>query len=273
MKKIAFIGGDKRNYLLSEMFENEGKIFKFGFDDYDNESLKKCLNSCEYIIFPVPFSKDGVNLYAPTSNKEIKIENCIKGIEGKTIFVGKIEDEILKSLQKKGNVIIDFNKNPEFIKNNAIPTAEGIINIIIENTDITIDNSNILVLGFGNVGKYTAKLLKGLNARVFCYDIKKQEVANIKSCGYNVLEEFNNYIEKIDVIVNTVPALVLDEDKFKYINKNTLIIDVASKPGGVDFEYAKRNGYKVIHALGIPGKIAPRTAATYMKNIIEKYII
>ena len=129
------------------------------------------------------------------------------------------------------------------------------------------------MLGFGNVGKYTAKLLKGLNARVFCYDIKKQEVANIKSCGYNVLEEFNNYIEKIDVIVTTVPALVLDEDKFKYINKNTLIIDVASKPGGVDFEYAKRNGYKVIHALGIPGKIAPRTAATYMKKIIEKYII
>ena len=58
-----------------------------------------------------------------------------------------------------------------------------------------------------------------------------------------------------------------------FSNKNTLIIDVASKPGGVDFEYAKRNGYKVIHALGIPGKIAPRTAATYMKNIIEKYII
>ena len=57
------------------------------------------------------------------------------------------------------------------------------------------------------------------------------------------------------------------------INKKSLIIDVSSKPGGVDFEYANTNGYKVIHALGLPGKVAPITSAKYIKEVINNLIM
>ena len=54
------------------------------------------------------------------------------------------------------------------------------------------------------------------------------------------------------------------------INKDCLIIDLASKPGGVDFDKAKELGIKTNWALGLPGKVAAKTAAKYMKRIIEK---
>lgn len=271
MKKIAFIGGDKRNLILSEMLRDKGEIYKFGMGEHC-DSIEDCLNS-DYIIYPIPFSKDGEKVYAPLSDKEIEIEKCVKGIRNKIVFGGKFENNIRELLEKNKNKVIDITDDKEFIKNNAISTAEGIIKCIIENTDITIDKSNILVIGFGNIGDKTSMLLSNLNANIYCNDINKHKVANIELRGYNVLEKLDNYIEKMDVIINTVPELIIDENKFSFIKKSTLIVDVASKPGGVDFIYAKENGYNVIQYLGIPGKVAPRTSARYMRDIIEKYII
>lgn len=270
MNKISFIGGDTRNLELAKMFSNCEEVVTYGFQDLDT-NLAECLN-CKYIVFPIPLSKDEVSLYAPLSRKKILFEDFIEKIESKTIFGGKFVDSIKQILTQKQNRIIDIGNDKDFIINNAIPTAEGIIKIIIENTDITIDESNIAILGFGNVGKRTAKTLSALGANVFGYDNNKLEVANIKDCGYNVLEDLNNNISKIDVIVNTIPSLIVDKDLFENIKKSTFIVDIASMPGGTDFRYARNNGYKVVHALGLPGIIAPVTSAKYMKNVIEKYI-
>jgi dipicolinate synthase subunit A len=51
-----------------------------------------------------------------------------------------------------------------------------------------------------------------------------------------------------------------------------LVIDLASKPGGVDFEYAQYKGIKTIHALSLPGKVAPVTTAMYMETVIYNII-
>ena len=54
----------------------------------------------------------------------------------------------------------------------------------------------------------------------------------------------------------------------KYIKKDTLLIDLASNPGGIDKNEAKDKGLKLIHALGLPGKIAPVSSAKFIKKII-----
>ena len=40
----------------------------------------------------------------------------------------------------------------------------------------------------------------------------------------------------------------------------------------MDFEYAKEKGIKAILALGLPGKVAPLTAARYLKQVIYSVI-
>lgn len=272
MKSITFIGGDSRNYAVSKMFAEEYDVYTYGLGN-NSKSLQECVEVSNYIVMPIPFSVDDENIYAPQYDKAIKIDSLIGNLVEKTIIGGRIKEEYQKKMELNNNKVIDITKNKEFIQKNAIPTAEGVIKIIIENTDFTVDKSKIVVLGFGNVGKKISKLLYNLNADIFCYDIKKQEVANIETCGYNVLKDFDKEISIMDVIVNTVPEQILNVEKLKLIDKNTLIIDVASAPGGVDYNYSKANGYNVIQALGLPGKIAPRTSAKYVKDIIENIIV
>ena len=66
--------------------------------------------------------------------------------------------------------------------------------------------------------------------------------------------------------------MVIKKEQLDSFNKEITIIDVASNPGGIDKEYAKEKGIKVITALGIPGKEMPKTAAKYIKNVVDKII-
>ena len=48
-----------------------------------------------------------------------------------------------------------------------------------------------------------------------------------------------------------------------------LILDLASQPGGTDFGCAKALGLTAIHALALPGKVAPVTAGTAIKEALS----
>lgn len=265
---ISIIGGDKRNKLLVKLFEKENYFVYKCLLGLDGEnSLNECILNSEIIVTGIPFSKDSKTLNSPITEEKVTIKQFCKKVHGKKIFCGNIMDNYKEKLEKNENTVIDLMKINSLAVKNAIPTAEGVVNIIITNTDFTIDKSKILVIGFGRVGERVSKVLKNMGANIFCIDVNKDKLANIASSSYNVIEKISEK-QSYDVIVNTVPSMVLGEDKLKLISKETLIIDVASNPGGVDYNYAKENGYNVIHELGIPGKIAPKTAADNIKQAI-----
>ena len=58
-----------------------------------------------------------------------------------------------------------------------------------------------------------------------------------------------------DVIFNTVPGLLLSETVLKALPPETLVIDLASRPGGTDFDAAKRLGIRVVWALALPPEV------------------
>ena len=51
-------------------------------------------------------------------------------------------------------------------------------------------------------------------------------------------------------------------------NEKSIIIDLASRPGGVDFDYGKKIGKRIIWALSLPGKVAPVTAGRIIYNTV-----
>ena len=306
------IGGDKRNLFLAEKLSKDGENVKiFGFDRikeefFANNNIRKITNEKELlteveegeiqakskglekgtidiseektfdnnlerdnqnkkiIIGPIPYSTDGKTLYAPFCNKKIDI-NLLKD---KKIIAGKIPEEVadIKS--------IDILKNEYFTIKNTVPTAEGAIAKAIELTDINIDKANIMVLGFGRVGKTLCYKLKNLGANVYAEARKERDLAWIDVFGYNAipLEKINENICKMDMIFNTIPELILDKSKLILMNEKTLIIDLASKPGGTDFESANKMGIKAILYSGIPGKIASEYEADLIKEVIYKEI-
>ena len=58
------------------------------------------------------------------------------------------------------------------------------------------------------------------------------------------------------------------ERLLKNIKDDALILDLASRPGGVDMDAASSLGIKVIWALGLPGKCAPVTSGHIIGSTI-----
>src|SRR5690625_1662894 len=79
-------------------------------------------------------------------------------------------------------------------------------------------------------------------------------------------------IKDTNICINPIPHLVITKEIINQMNKNTLVIDVASKPGGIDFDAAKTAGINTLHALGLPGKFAPKTAGDIIGHTIAELI-
>lgn len=132
-------------------------------------------------------------------------------------------------------------------------------------------NSNILVLGFGRCGKILADRLYGLKANVFCEARRKKDLAQIESLGYNSVDitKLDETLPNMDVVINTVPYMLLNKRRLELLKENVLVIDIASAPGGTDFVFCKEKNIRAYLELGIPAREAPVSAARYIKDVID----
>ena len=169
---------------------------------------------------------------------------------------------------------MDYLKDEELILKNAISTGEGALNIAISETPTTIFKSKVLITGFGRVSKATAKIFHGLGADVYIAARRKEAVCEAECIGYTGLDikKMNDIKSQMDIIINTVPAMVLHREFLKGLKKDALIIDLASKPGGVDFDAARDLNVRVIWALSLPGKIAPISSGKFIYETISFYL-
>lgn len=274
--KILFIGGDKRSLeMIKELQNNERKVDIIGFNLLELDTLNiNDVKIVEYdvIIFPVDGLKDDdtvtclfnqTNLNLSTIDFRIK-DNCI-------VFSG-IKTRRLEELFKNKYVkLMDFN---DVSVENSIPTVEGIIAHIIQNTDYTINGATITILGYGRVGKILVDRLIKLGAYIKVGVIEEEDYIQLFSKNIKPFYT-NNMKEEIatsDIIINTVPKLLLNKTHLDEIKNDTYIIDISSIPYGVDFDYAKSKNINVVLLQGIPGKIAPKTAGNILAKKIKTII-
>ena len=153
---------------------------------------------------------------------------------------------------------------------NALPTAEGAIQLAMEHLPITIHGARVLIIGFGRVGRITAQRFAALGARVTVAARKYEQLAWAQAMGFGgqKLEHLVGWLCGYDLVVNTVPALVLGRGELEDLKPDCLILDLASKPGGVDLSAAGDLGLTVVWALSLPGKVAPVTAGAAIKSTI-----
>ncbi|HHW48275.1 MAG TPA: dipicolinate synthase subunit DpsA [Clostridiaceae bacterium] len=283
VKKFTIIGGDLRNIELAKSIIEDGhKVNIYGFSNAsfassinESENLTHAIDESDVIIGPLPCSNDNETLNAPFHPEKIQINEVFKIMSKNQLFIaGRISKKIAHLAEVYNVYIIDILEREEMAVLNAIPTAEGAIQIAMEEMPITLHGSNALILGYGRVGKTLAKMLNGIGANVFVEARKYEDLAWIRSYGYRPvnINELDNYLGDMHVIFNTIPHVILDTEKLNKIKKECLIIDLASKPGGVDFEKARELGMKVIWALSLPGKVAPVTAARYIKDTVYNIV-
>ncbi|MDR1665128.1 MAG: dipicolinate synthase subunit DpsA [Clostridiales bacterium] len=281
-RTFAVVGGDRRNLALSKMLCGKGHTVRlFGFVNYERESPMQCKNLYEaiedsdYIIGPIPCSHNGGALNAPFHNAPIYVEDLLRLIKPHQTFIaGFVKPEIFEMASKFGIHILDMLKREDLLLLNAIPTAEGAIKIAIEETEITLHNSHMLVVGYGRVGKVLSGMLRGIGARVTAVVNKSSAAAAARCCGHEPVffEEMEACLKHADIIFNTVPHTLLDKTNMKHIRKDTLLIDLSSPPYGVDVNDSRDFGLKVLYTNSLPGKIAPVTTAAYILDTVSHMV-
>ena len=279
---FAVIGGDLRIIKLVKMLAEEGnKVYVFGLEKAEelknleniifSEKLSKAIpQDVEVVIGPIPFSSNGVNINAPFSNNEISVRELIHYLNAKILIAGSIMPDVYNMANDEYVEIIDIMKREELAVLNTVATAEGAIEIAIANTNKIIHGSKVLILGFGRIGKVLARKMSGLSAKVTCAARKEEDLAWIRAYGHNEtnINVLGENLAEFDIIVNTVPHLILNKERLQYVKDECLLIDLASNPGGIDKKEAKERNLKLIWALALPGKVAPITTAEFIKDTI-----
>ncbi len=286
--KVLFVGGDMRQMrAVNRIAECGIETTVFGFEDTKGKKLSESVeilndirdidNSYDIIILPLPYTLDGETVNISDLKYKVNIKDFLARISPLSIiFVGKADKMFAKIAEDYALKHIDYFDREELQILNAIPTAEGAIQIAMEETPFTIHSSKCLVIGNGRIGAILSKMLSGIGAEVTVAARKQRDRAKVFSLGMKTISmtELYEKINEFDIIFNTAPNLVLDSDMLMKSRRNVLIIDLASKPGGVDFETARKMGIKVIWALSLPGKVASDTAGDIIGktilNIIEE---
>ncbi len=279
--KIAVIGGDQRQLFVAEYFAERGyKVAVWGLDTYGGrleaaKSLSAVLYGAFAVILPLPTSKDGLYLNFPLSDEKLTFEELIESVSKEQILIGgHLFDEMLALASKRGIRLYDCMESESFKVMNAIPTSEGAVGIAMNELQVTLFGSTALVCGFGRIGKILSGLLLSMGCHVLAAARKDGDLAFIRAFGYEAVRysELCDAAERADVIFNTAPAKILTRPVISHIRKDVPVIDLASLPGGVDEIAAEECGVKVIHALSLPGKVAPVSAGRIMAQSIDEIL-
>lgn len=278
-KAITVVGGDLRIVKLIEMLDKDGyTVYTYGLENSEEllnldsvemcPTLEEAIKNSKVVVGPVPLSSDRRRLSTPFGRNNVELTDFISAIKGKYLIAGNIG--IKDELDAKGIQYTDLLKREEFSVLNTIATAEGTIQIAMEETQRTLHGSNVLVMGFGRIGKVLAKMLNGIGAKVYCEARKNEDISWIKAYGYNPihLNDLDENLGKFEIIINTIPFQLLEGKRLDLIKKDAVIIDLASNPGGVDRKAAREKKLKVIWALSLPAKVAPLTSAEFIKETL-----
>lgn len=281
-KTVAIVGGDLRHaHLANTLIEknNDYNVYGMYLDKdvklsariHKSNNVKQVLPQCDIVIFPLPLlgAKGLVN--TPQSDETLTMQECLDHIRPKTIaLAGMVPDEVHNLAKNRDIEVIDYFQREEFAVMNAVPTAEGAVEIALREMPVTLYKSKCLILGFGRISKVLARLLTAFGAEVRVAARRHSDLAwaRINGCEAIHMSELSDHLRDVDCLFNTIPAVILGEEKLSRLGRGCLVIDLASKPGGVDFETAKSLGLKTIWALSLPGKVAPYSAAEIILQTI-----
>lgn len=292
--KVALLGGDLRQISVAKSLANDGfSVDLWGiappFCSQQNgfsvsSDWGATISACRVLILPLPASGDGIHISCPLLNEnvELKLSKVLDLLPGDTLILGgKFSPSVKKMIADKGFRCIDYFQKEELQIKNAVPTVEGALAIAMNELPVTLSGAKTAVIGYGRIGKVLASKLKLLDANVTVAARKGADIALIESNGMSALpiymKDGKNSLEVLadgyDVIFNTVPAWVVDANIIKKMPKETLFIDLASAPGGIDMQAAKQQGLSVIWALSLPGKCSPFTAGQIIAQTARQILI
>ncbi|MDF2668055.1 MAG: dihydrofolate reductase [Paenibacillus sp.] len=284
--QVAFIGGDARQLEVIQKFvELDATVLLIGFDNLQNQysgATKSALSpdvlqGADAVILPVVGTDDKGVVDSLFSTTELHItEEHIRHLpKHAKVYTGMAKPYLKSLCASAGISLVELLERDDVAIYNSIPTAEGAVMMAIQNTDITIHGSICMVLGLGRTGFTMARTLQGLGAKVTVGIRRQEHFARAWEMGFTpfYLNDLAQQVTNIDLLFNTIPTMIVTAQIIANIPHRAVLIDLASKPGGMDFRFAEKRGIKAMLAPGLPGIVAPKTAGRIIANTVSQLIL
>ncbi|MBQ3065821.1 MAG: dipicolinate synthase subunit DpsA [Clostridia bacterium] len=289
--KLALLGGDLRQMVSAKALAADGyEIAVYGMDTYAGDwgsvtrasDLTSATGGADMVVLPLPITQDGERLHCPLTKETILLSDVFSVIPPNTpVAGGKVTPTVRALAAEHGITVLDYLQREETAIANAVPTAEGALAIAMAEVPYTIHGARCLVLGYGRIGKALAKTLHAVGAEVTVAARKPEDLAWIRANDCHPLP-FDTLLHSktasdapplpFDIVFNTVPTQILGPSLIPHFPQDTLFVDLASAPGGIDRSFAKEHGYHTVHALSLPGKTAPVTAGKIIGDSIRQIL-
>lgn len=276
---FAVLGGDLRQaWLAGRLAEGGSRVFAALLDGGMELSPRiekkadpqEAVARADVVVLPLPVTADGVHLNAPFSPTALPLEELFPLLEGKLVLGGKTDGLPQQLARRWGVELVDYFEREELAVLNSIPTAEGALELAMAELPTTLFGTRVLVTGFGRVARVLCRLLVAMGAQVTVAARRHSDFAWIRifgACPVHV-EALAHHAAGCDLVFNTVPAPLFGSKVLAALPRDAVLIDLASKPGGVDLEAARNLGVKTVWALSLPGKVAPISSGEAIKDTL-----
>lgn len=268
MDNVLIFGSDKRQLAVNEAFLKNNIQTQY-IKNASRDVLEYYVKISKIIVLPVIFTED--NIYITKTN--ILISDFLSlDLSNKLIFYGIVDKKTKKYFIDKNFKTFQFTEDIYFKKVNSILTVEATLKLMIESRDISVYNSNVLITGYGFLSKELSKTLSFLGANISIY-LRDKNILD-KNINTNKIKFFHlsdiSKNQKFDFVINTPNAYIFDKNLYDKYHKKTLFIDLASSPGGFNFDTSNFNN--IIIARGLPSKFSYISAGILIYETIIKIL-
>lgn len=174
---------------------------------------------------------------------------------------------------KPSDTSLPYMADEAFLVSNAYLTAEASVSVAKDSSDSSLINAPVLIVGYGRIARALHRILNVYTPNIFVCARKSSDRAlaeciGAKTITFDDLRNKSNY----SFVFNTVPHPVFNDAELLALGNDTVVIDLASFPGGVDKHIASVRGVKLVEARGLPGKYSPKTAGRIIADTVDKMI-
>lgn len=265
IKKLLIAGGDLRQIYCAERLKKSYDVYIIGIDKkfipenvFIPEATASMIEEFDCVVLPVQPPDENGSIVTPLFSRELNVTELQQLLKNDAVIFSGLSSPRLSDFFPKRK-IFPYMEQEELTIRNAVATAEGAVMTALQELPVTLNGTSVLIVGAGRIGASLAIILKGFGASVTAAVRNSRGAAKAELLGISHIQS-DNMGGDFRLVFNTVPKLLFTKDVTEKFPKDTLFIDLASRPGGFAQDAVKALGQRFMWELGIPGKTAPVTS-------------
>ena len=266
--KFLIVTADKRQIYMTERLIEKGfdcTFYKPELTLSDNEGR------FDAVVFALPT----VKLSRINCEYDVRLQSILSLVrKGGCVFSAMADASFVRAVETAELENFDYYSREELVILNAYLTAEGVLELVLVNSEVSLRKLKVLVTGYGKTGEAIAHVLSSNRVCVTVAARKEKDRVRAECKGMNSLsfDGIRSCAKSFDFVINTVPTEVIGKKLLAEFRDDCVFLEIASKPYGIDVASVEKQNKRVIIASSLPGKYVARSAGVFIADTITNIV-